>query len=231
MVYSIQKMNKMRRRILWGILLGTIIAFAIFMYPSLASIYLRIRARWFYLVFSAAVISLSGFILFALFRSIAASRKTRKPPVLRAGEKTSAVFTVISLIDLFLLVHIIIGKLFGYAGWSYIYLNVGLVSWFVLCFIILALYGRYRMILKRDPEIRSAVNDERIRYHWLRAYRTSFFALIGVALIWKLSEMSFSSDLLFGRLQLPDGPWLIFFFALISPIASFLLYNREDRDE
>ena len=94
-----------------------------------------------------------------------------------------------------------------------------------------AFFGRYRHNLKRDPVLRSAVNDERIKLNWLKAYRLGFFVICGIAVVWKWSESSFSYEQMFRRLRLPDGPWLIFFGALISLLGAFLAYDRESRDE
>jgi hypothetical protein len=89
----------------------------------------------------------------------------------------------------------------------------------------------YKKKLKKDPALRVAVNDERVRVNWLRAYRFAFYTLIVITIFWKLAESSFSRALLMFKLILPDGPWLILFGAVLSLVSSFLYYNRELKDE
>lgn len=88
-------------------------------------------------------------------------------------------------------------------------------------------YWLYKRKLKRDPSLRAAVNDERIRLNWLRAYRFAFLVVIGVTIFWKLRETSFLLESLAWKMFVPHGPWLIVFGAIISLVGSFLFYNRE----
>jgi len=231
MKHQIEKMNRMRKNILWSILLGTVAAFGIFMYPAFISVYLGIRAGWLYRILPGAVLLWSLMILVLLLRPWIDKRRSRTNPPVRARKRISTGLAVISLSTFFLLIQFFAGRYLGYSAWSHRYMELGLLSWFFICIIMLALYGRYKQMLEKNPLLSSAVNDERIRENWLQAYRSSYYWIIGITIIWKLSQTSYSYELMFRRLQLPDGPWLIFFGALISLIGSFLHYNREALDE
>jgi hypothetical protein len=231
MELQIEKMNRMRKKILLGILLGTVVAFAIFMYPAFISIYLRVGAGWLYRILPGVLVLWSLLILVLLLRPWIENRRSRTNPSARTRKRISTGLAIVSLVTFFLLIHFFIGRCLGYSAWSYRYMELGLLAWFVICIFMLALYWRYKHMLKKNPLLRSAVNDERIRENWLQAYRSSFYWIIGITVVWKWSETSFSYELMFRGLQLPDGPWLIFFGALISLVGSFLHYNREARDE
>ena len=228
---QIEKMNRMRKSILWSILLGTIAAFGIFMYPAFISVYLRIRSGWLYRILPGAFLLWGLMILVLLLRPWIEKRRLRTNTSVRARKRISTGLAVVSLMTLFLLIQFFAGRYFGFSQWSYRYLELGLLLWFAICIIMLAFYWRYKNVLKKDPLLRSAVNDERIRENWLKAYRFGFFIICGITLVWKWYESSFVPEFLYRRLQLPEGPWLIFFGALISLVGSFLHYNREARDE
>ena len=88
-------------------------------------------------------------------------------------------------------------------------------------------YWLYKRQLKKDPSLRAAVNDERVRLNWLRAYRFAFLIIIGITIFWKWYETSFFPESLMWKVSVPHGPWLIVFGAIISLVGSFLFYNRE----
>jgi hypothetical protein len=228
---KIEKMNRMRKNILWITLLGTVAAFGIFMYPSVISIYSGIGAGWLYRILPGALLFWSLMILVLLLRPWIEKRRSRTNPSVRARKRISTGLAVVSFATFVLLIQLFTSRYFGYAAWSYRYMELGLLLWLTVCVVMLAVFRLYKNKLKKDPLLRLAVNDERIRENWLKAYRFSFFMLLGITVVWKWSESSFSYQLMFRRLQLPDGPWLIFFGALISLLGSFLHYNREARDE
>jgi hypothetical protein len=92
-------------------------------------------------------------------------------------------------------------------------------------------YWLYKKKLRKDPSLRAAVNDERIRLNWLKAHRFAFFAATGITIIWKYFESFFPypDEALLGP-SLPNGPFLVLYVAVISFIGSFLYYNREVKD-
>jgi MFS family permease len=159
MAGQIEKMHRMRKNILRGVLIGSIIAFGVFMYPT----------------------------FFFIFRKVT--------PL-----------------------------------WSYRYLEGALILWLLVLLIFITRYLLYKKKLRKDPSLRAAVNDERVRLNWLKAYRFAFFTATGITIVWKWCESSFSHELLMGKFHLPNGPFLILYVALISLIGSFLYYNREVKD-
>lgn len=228
---QIEKMNRMRKNILWSTLLGTVAAFGIFLYPSFVSIYLGIGAGWLYRILPGALLLWSLMILVLILRPWIEKRRSRTNPSVRVRKRISTGLAVVSLITFVLLMQLLMSRYFGYSAWSYRYLELGLLLWFTVCVVMLAVFWLYKNMLKKDPLLRLAVNDERIRENWLKAYRFSFFMILGITLVWKWYESSFAPELLARQLRLPEGPWLIFFGALISVLGSFLHYNREARDE
>jgi hypothetical protein len=152
--YKIEKMNKMRRNILIGVLIGTVIAFGLLMLPTFFSQY--------------------RFQLFVFKRA--------------------------------------------------------LLLWLLTLLIFGVRYLIYRKKLMKVPSLQTAVNDERVKLNWLRAYRFAFLIVIVITIFWKWDESSFFPEILRWKMMLPHGPWLIVFGAVISLVGSFLYYNREAKD-
>jgi hypothetical protein len=228
---QIERMNRMRKNILWVTLLGTVAAFEIFMYPSFVSIYLITGAGWLYRILPGALLLWSLMILVFLLRHWIGKRRSRAHPSVKARKRISPGLAIVSIITFFVLVQFLMSRSLGYSAWSYRYMEIGLLFWITVCVVMLVVFRLYKNKLKKDPLLRLAVNDERIRENWLKAYRFGFLMILGITVVWKWSESSFSYELMFRRLRLPEGPWLIFFGALISLLGSFLYYNREARDE
>lgn len=115
--------------------------------------------------------------------------------------------------------------------WTHTFFYGALLIWLLTLLIFIVLYMLYKKKLKKDPALRVAVNDERVKANWLRAYRFAFYTVIIITIFWKWLESSFSLALLTGKFSLPDGPWLILFGAVLSVVSSFLYFNRELKDE
>ncbi len=156
MEYKIEKMNKMRRNILLGVIIGTVITFCWFMLPTYKFITIRYR-----------------------------------------NVETSLKGTMI----LWLLTLIIFGLR----------------------------YLIYRKKLMKVPSLRKAVNDERVKLNWLKAYRFAFLIVIVITIYWKWYETSLFPPV--RGMMLPHPPWFIVFGAVISLVGSFLYYNREAKNE
>lgn len=155
---KIEKMVRMRRNILLGTLIGTVVTFAWFMLPTFKFVDYRFRR-------------------------------------IDTAVKGALIFWLLTLI------------LFGVRYWL------------------------YKKKLKQDSCLRAAVNDERVKLNWLRAYRFSFYVVIVISVAWKAYDAAFSYKILLKNLHLPDLPWLTLFGALISLVGSFLYYNREAQNE
>jgi len=115
MASQIEKMNKMRRNILLGVLIGVVIMFGWFMLPTF---FIKFRFRLFDTALKGAGIT--------------------------------------GLLILFI---------FGTRYWI------------------------YKNSLKKDSTLRAAVNDERIKLNWLKAYRFSFYIIICITIFLKLWDM------------------------------------------
>ena len=156
MEYKIEKMNKMRKNILLGVLIGTVITFVWFMLPAYKFISIRFR--------NAETAFKGAMILWLL---------------------TLLIFGVRYLI--------------------------------------------YRKKLMKVPSLRTAVNDERVKLNWLRAYRSAFLIVIVITIYWKWWETGYFP--VKWRWSLTHPPWFIVFGAVISLVGSFLYFNREAKNE
>jgi len=105
------------------------------------------------------------------------------------------------------------------------YISKSLLLFSFLVFI--SRYWLYRNELKKDLSLPVAVNDERIKLCWLRAFRFSFFIVVFLAIFWKWEESGFYPELWRTKMPLPYPPWLIIYGAFISLVASFLWYSRD----
>lgn len=155
MEHKIEKMNKMRRNILLGVLIGTVITFGWFMLPSYKFIAIRYR-----------------------------------------NAET------------------------GFKG--------AMILWLLTLLIFGIRYLIYRKKLMKVSSLRTAVNDERVKLNWLRAYRLAFLIVIVITIYWKWYETGYFPV---KGMILPHPPWFIVFGAVISLVGSFLYYNREAKDE
>lgn len=163
MAEEIEKMNRMRKNIVRGILVGTAIAFVWFILPNLGFGYLENR-------YQTAV------------------------------------------------------KALAYAG----------ILWFLSLLIFGIIYWRYRKKLKKDPLLCEAVNDERVKLCWLKAYRFAFFVTLIISILWKIYEMNITNPENLNLIRrftkfvhLPNGPFLLLYIAVISSLGAFLFFSRE----
>jgi hypothetical protein len=160
MVEKIEKMNRMRKNIVRGILVGTAIAFVWFILPNLG-----------------------------------------------LGNLENNYQTAV--------------KALAYAG----------ILWLLSLVIFGTIYWRYRKIIKRDPLLHEAVNDERVKVSWLKAYRFAFFVTLIISILWKRYEMNMTNPNhlnLVGRftklVHLPNGPFLLLYIAVISLLRGISLF-------
>lgn len=104
-----------------------------------------------------------------------------------------------------------------------------LVSILILLFFLLK-YLVYKWSLRKDPQIRSALDDERLRLSWLKAYRFAFFAVVVMHGILFLNE---SIPVIIFHKQAFSIPQqsqthLTLLVAVLSCIGSFLHHSREE---
>ena len=158
MASKIEKMNKMRRNILFIVFIGSLIAFSAFMYPS---IYRLLHFR--------------------------ESPRFDASPLLGA-----------------------------------------LILWICTIVFFTFRYLVYKNTLRKDPSLRNAVNDERVKLNWFKAYRFAFFTVV------------FFECLIFGikifvgfvgpLFLIFTHPYLYKYIAILSLVGAFLYFNREAQD-
>jgi uncharacterized membrane protein len=91
-------------------------------------------------------------------------------------------------------------------------------------------YWRYKWTLRKDPALRSALDDERVSLSWLKAYRFAFFAVVVLHALFLLNGSLF--QLIFRRpgLFLPafaEYP-LTLLVSVLACLGSFFHYSREE---
>jgi hypothetical protein len=91
-------------------------------------------------------------------------------------------------------------------------------------------YWRYKWSLRKDPQLRAALDDERLRLSWFKAYRFAFFTVVVLHVILLLNQSILS--IVFHRQgiflpQFAEIP-LTLLLAVLSCIGAFLHYSREE---
>jgi len=105
-----------------------------------------------------------------------------------------------------------------------VYVSILIVLFFLLK------YWRYKWSLRKDPQIRSALNDERLRLSWFKAYRFAFFTVVIVYVLFFLNE---SIPIIIFHKQVVSIPQdtqtqLTLLLAVLSCVGAFLHYSREE---
>lgn len=103
--------------------------------------------------------------------------------------------------------------------------------WLLTLLVFVGLYLLYKRKLRQDPALRTAIDDERVRIDWLKAYRFAFLTTVVVTVLLKAAETVFAPALIRGSFPLPDKTWFLLTGAVLSLVGSFLHYNRETGDE
>jgi hypothetical protein len=103
--------------------------------------------------------------------------------------------------------------------------------WFLTLLVFVVLYLLYKRKLRRDPALRIAIDDERVRTDWLKAYRFAFLTTVMIAVLSKAAETVLAPALMRGSFPLPDKTWFLLTGAVLSLVGSFLRYNHETADE
>jgi hypothetical protein len=103
--------------------------------------------------------------------------------------------------------------------------------WFLTLVVFAVLYMLYKKRLRKDPALRVAIDDERVRTNWLKAYRFAFFTLVGITVLAKLAETALAGIVLRGSFPLPDKTWFLLTGAILSLVGSFLYFSKETGDE
>ena len=101
----------------------------------------------------------------------------------------------------------------------------------IILSIYILVYAAYKIKIKKDPFVDTAVNDERVKLNWLRAFRFAFYTLIAITIFWKWYETSHVPDVLHKKILMVHGPWLIWCGSIFALVISFLYYNREAKGQ
>jgi hypothetical protein len=91
-------------------------------------------------------------------------------------------------------------------------------------------WALYKRNLMKNPALRSAVDDERVKQTWLKAYRFAFQCLVGMILFLFIIRFgnAFLGSWLLGVVESMGIHWLLF-TAVVSCLGAFLVYNREGK--
>lgn len=91
-------------------------------------------------------------------------------------------------------------------------------------------YWRYKWSLRKDPQIRSALDDERLRLSWFKAYRFAFFTVVALYIILFLND--WIPVIIFHKqvVSIPQDTQtqLTLLVAVLSCVGAFLHYSREE---
>jgi hypothetical protein len=105
-----------------------------------------------------------------------------------------------------------------------VYASVLVVLFFLLK------YWRFKWKLRKDPKIRKALDDERLKLSWYRAYRFAFFTVV-VLHVFLLLNLAIPSIVFHGQgvflPQFAEIP-LTLLLAILSCVGAFLQYSREE---
>ena len=119
---------------------------------------------------------------------------------------------------------LLIGRRFRFFEW-------GLLAWLATILLFVIVYWLYKRGLKRNPALREAVNDERVKLCWLRSYRFAFYMIVFVNVFYKVYEIFIFNITSPNRVMLPHSPWLTVFVATLSVTGAFLYLNRAANEE
>ncbi|MFW6128676.1 MAG: hypothetical protein ACOC6P_00315 [Candidatus Aminicenantaceae bacterium] len=101
----------------------------------------------------------------------------------------------------------------------------------IILAIYVIIYLVYKAKITKDSSVRTAVNDERVRLNWLKAFRIAFFTLLFITIFWKWAETGLGTSFLHRKISPIPGTWLMWYGSIFALIVSFLYYDREVKNE
>jgi hypothetical protein len=87
----------------------------------------------------------------------------------------------------------------------------------------------FKLSIRKDPSLHDAVDDERVKTSWLRAYRTAFYVIVGVHIVWRLIEPLFPGILF--KLRIPAASWFSATAGLMTLFGMALYFTREVKND
>ncbi len=85
-----------------------------------------------------------------------------------------------------------------------------------------------KLATRKDPSLHDAVDDERVKTSWLRAYRTAFYVIVGIHIVWRLVETPFG---LLYKLGFPQPVWFATSAGLMTLFGMALYFTREIKND
>jgi len=123
------------------------------------------------------------------------------------------------------------GLLAGGEAWHFIqrlpfpfFTTVGVMA-ALLLLILLTRYLLFKASTLKDPALRPAVDDERVRQNWLKAYRTAFYTMVGIHVAFLFLVYQFY------ELGLPHVGWFSATAGLMTFFGTALYCTREVKNE
>jgi len=110
--------------------------------------------------------------------------------------------------------------------WINLWYAIGLTA-LLICLGLVARYLHLRISLKKDRSLIQAVDDERIRISWLKAYRFAFYLMIGIHCLVVFGLY----DTIIIKTGLPVAEWLSLAVALAALFGAALYFSREGSHE
>jgi hypothetical protein len=95
----------------------------------------------------------------------------------------------------------------------------------LLLLILITRYLLFKASTLKDPALRPAVDDERIRQNWLKAYRTAFFTMVVIHTAYLFFFTQFIT------LGLPHQGWFSLTTGPMTFFGAALFYTREVKNE
>ncbi len=96
----------------------------------------------------------------------------------------------------------------------------------LLLAILFVRYLLFRASTFKDPLLRRAVDDERVRQNWLKAYRSAFLILVGIHLTYLFLGMGLIFELGFSHVA-----WFSLTSGLMALFGAALFHTREVKNE
>ena len=122
---------------------------------------------------------------------------------------------------------------------------VGSSIFWLLSLLVFGVLSRlHKKKLKGYPSLYDAVNDDRIKLGWLKAYRLAFIVAFITSIFWwyfhevyahwfmssKGSEREALEFMLRFIRRFPNGPFLVLYIAVLVLFGSHLFFSREEKN-
>ena len=122
---------------------------------------------------------------------------------------------------------------------------VGSSIFWLLSLLVFGVLSRlHKKKLRGNPSLYDAVNDDRIKLGWLKAYRLAFIVAFITSVFWwyfnevfaqwymstMVSEREMLEFMLRTGRRFPNGPFLVLYIAILFLFGTYLFFSRERKD-